>query len=249
MRHRVKGRKLSRTAAHRKATFRALAVALIKSVTAENHKNHIVTTVAKAKEMRGFIEPLITKAKVDSHHNRKQVFAALQDKTAVQILFDEIAPKAKDRPGGYVRVIKAGFRQGDSAETAVVELVDYNDVKPEGTETKKKRTRRSRSSSKKAEAPKAAAEVKEETAQTEDTAVDNAAAAEVEESVEATADATETTEAEITEEAAEASASEETSEESSEETTAEADTETKAEANAEDASTEESEEDSDEEKA
>lgn len=229
MRHRVKGRKLSRTAAHRRATFRNLAIALIKSVTAENKKNHIITTVEKAKELRGFIEPLITRAKLDSHHNRKIVFAALQDKDAVTILFDEIGPKAKDRPGGYVRIIKAGFRQGDAAETAVVELVDYNDVQPEGQKTKKKRTRRSKSSTPKAEAATqvqetATEEVVEETAE--------ASVETVEKEVEATevAEATEETsvespEKEVTAEV-EVEASEETKAEAeSSEETAEEDTE------------------------
>jgi len=99
MRHRVKGRKLSRTAAHRKATMRALSMALIR-------EHRISTTVAKAKELRGFIEPLITRAKEDSHHNRKQVFSSLQNKDAVTQLFTEIGPKVGDRPGGYTRVIK-----------------------------------------------------------------------------------------------------------------------------------------------
>ena len=136
MRHRVKGRKLSRTSAHRKATMRALAMALIR-------EHRITTTVAKAKELRGFVEPLITRAKVDTHHNRKEVFSSLQNKDAVKSLFAEIAQKVGDRPGGYTRVIKAGYRQGDAAEMAIIELVDFNDIAPEGTTTtKKKRTRR-----------------------------------------------------------------------------------------------------------
>lgn len=136
MRHRIKGRKLSRTAAHRKATMRALSMALIR-------EHRISTTVAKAKELRGFIEPLITRAKEDSHHNRKQVFSSLQNKDAVTQLFTEIGPKVGDRPGGYTRVIKTGYRQGDAAEMAIIELVDFNDIAPEGGKTtKKKRTRR-----------------------------------------------------------------------------------------------------------
>lgn len=140
MRHRVKGRKLSRTSSHRKATMRALATALVK-------EHRIVTTIAKAKELRGFIEPLITRAKEDTHHNRSQVFSSLQEKTVVTTLFDEIGPKSKDRPGGYTRIVKIGFRKGDGAEMAVIELVDYNDVQPEGKATKKKRTRRAGKSS------------------------------------------------------------------------------------------------------
>jgi len=142
MRHRIKGRKLSRKAPHRKATMRALAMALINSIHEGKNRGKIITTVAKAKELRGFIEPLITRAKSDTHHNRRQVFSKLQDKKTTSLLFDEIGPKAKDRPGGYTRVLKLGFRQGDSAEMAMIELVDYNDVKPEGSGDKRKRTRR-----------------------------------------------------------------------------------------------------------
>jgi len=142
MRHRIKGRKLSRKAPHRKATLRALATALIKSINEGNNRGKIITTVAKAKELRGFVEPLITRAKSDTHHNRRQVFSKLQDKNSTSLLFDEIGPKAKDRPGGYTRVLKLGFRQGDGAEMAMIELVDYNDVKPEGSSSNRKRTRR-----------------------------------------------------------------------------------------------------------
>jgi large subunit ribosomal protein L17 len=138
MRHGIKGRKLSRTAAHRKTTLQSLAMALIR-------EHRIVTTVAKAKELLGFVEPLITRAKEDTHHNRRQVFSSLQNNDAVTTLFTEVGPKSKDRPGGYTRVIKAGFRKGDGAELAVIELVDYNDIKPEGSSTAsegKKKTRR-----------------------------------------------------------------------------------------------------------
>lgn len=138
MRHGIKGRKLSRTAAHRKTTMQSLAMALIR-------EHRIVTTVAKAKELRGYIEPLITRAKEDTNHNRRQVFSSLQNNDAVTILFTEIGPKSKDRPGGYTRVIKAGHRKGDGAEMAVIELVDYNDIKPEGSSSAsaaKKKTRR-----------------------------------------------------------------------------------------------------------
>lgn len=134
MRHLKKGRKLGRTSAHRKATLSALSVALIK-------EHRIVTTVPKAKELRTFVEPLITKAKVDTTHNRRQVFGKLKDKFAVSHLFDEVAQKAMDRPGGYTRVVKLGYRSGDNAQMAVIELVDYNDIKPKDSK-KKKRTRR-----------------------------------------------------------------------------------------------------------
>lgn len=140
MRHLVKGRKLGRTASHRTATMKALSVALIK-------EHRIVTTVAKAKELRTYVEPLITKAKEDSPHNRRQAFSQLTDKKAVDLLFNEVAQKAKDRPGGYTRVLKLGSRSGDGADMAVIELVDYNDIKPEET-TKKKRTRRAGRSTK-----------------------------------------------------------------------------------------------------
>ncbi len=140
MRHLVKGRKLGRTPSHRKATLSALSVALIK-------EHRIVTTVPKAKELRTYVEPLITKAKEDTTHNRRQVFSKLKDKVAVSHLFEEVAPKALDRPGGYTRVIKIGYRSGDNAHMAVIELVDYNDIKPEDSK-KTKRTRRAGKSKK-----------------------------------------------------------------------------------------------------
>ena len=150
MRHKVKGRKLSRTAAHRRATLRALSTALIR-------EKRIVTTVPKAKELRRFVEPLITRAKVDDLNNRRVVFASLQDKETVKELFAEVGPKSAERNGGYTRIVRIGFRQGDGAEMAVIELVDYNDVKPEGGKTtKKKRTRRA-GKSKATDAPKAEA--------------------------------------------------------------------------------------------
>jgi large subunit ribosomal protein L17 len=135
MRHLVKGSKLGRDTGHRKATLRALATSLIR-------EHRIQTTVPKAKALRGFVEPLITRAKEDTSHNRRQVFSKLQNKDAVDLLFNEVGPMAKDRPGGYTRVLKTGFRAGDGAEMAVIELVDYNDVQPEGTGSQRKRTRR-----------------------------------------------------------------------------------------------------------
>lgn len=140
MRHLVKGRKLGRTPSHRKSTLASLSVALIK-------EHRIVTTVPKAKELRTFVEPLITKAKEDTPHRRRQVFSKLNDKEAVSHLFEDVAQKAMDRPGGYTRVIKLGYRSGDDAHTAVIELVDYNDIKPEDSQ-KKKRTRRAGKSKK-----------------------------------------------------------------------------------------------------
>jgi len=141
MRHLVRGKKLGRNKSHRVATMKALSCSLIENKS-------IQTTVAKAKELRKFIEPVITKAKEDTTHNRRQVFSALQDKHAVSILFDEIAPEVGDRPGGYTRVLKLGFRLGDSAEMALIELVDFSDYQPEKKSAKKKRTRRAGKSNK-----------------------------------------------------------------------------------------------------
>ena len=121
MRHRVKGRKLGRTASHRKATLTALATALLK------HKR-IKTTLAKAKETRGFVEKLITKAKKGDLHAHKQVMDVMKDKETVKELFAEIVSKIGDRPGGYTRVVKLGNRLGDAAQMAIIELVDYNDI-------------------------------------------------------------------------------------------------------------------------
>lgn len=152
MRHQVKGRKLGRSTPHRKATLQALAVALI-------NKQRIQTTLPKAKELRTFVEPIITRAKEDTTHNRRQVFSKLRDKYAVTELFENIIPEVGDRPGGYTRVVKLGRRLGDSAQLAVIELVDFNDVKPESAEKKQKRTRRAGKSNK----PTAAEETEKET--------------------------------------------------------------------------------------
>lgn len=135
MRHLVRGRKLGRTASHRKATLMALSVALIKH-------ERIVTTMAKAKELRRYVEPIITRAKEDSTHNRSHVFRHLRDNKATSRLFDEIAPMVESRPGGYTRIIKLGLRPGDGAEKVIIELVDFNDAKPETASRKKRRTRR-----------------------------------------------------------------------------------------------------------
>ena len=155
MRHLVKGKKLGRNTSHRVATMKALSCSLIK------HKS-IQTTVAKAKELRKYIEPVITRAKEDTSHNRRQAFSALQDKHAVTTLFDEIAPEVGDRPGGYTRVLKLGFRLGDSAEMALIELVDFSDYQPEKKSAKKKRTRRAGKSNKPDAADTSSDEVKTE---------------------------------------------------------------------------------------
>lgn len=125
MRHRKKGKKIGRTGPHRKRTLQALSNALI-----ENKR--ITTTVAKAKALRPFVEPLITRAKEDTEHNRRQVFRHLQNKESITELFGEVAERVGDRPGGYTRIIRLGQRSGDGAELAMVELVDYNDVQPAG---------------------------------------------------------------------------------------------------------------------
>ncbi len=135
MRHQNRIKKLGRTAAHRKATLAALGSALIE------HKR-IETTLPKAKALRSFVEPIINRAKEDTTANRRQVFRRLQSKEAVKELFGDIAASVGDRPGGYTRVVKLGLRQGDGAEMAVIELVDYNDVQPEGGTSGRKRTRR-----------------------------------------------------------------------------------------------------------
>lgn len=137
MRHGKKTKHLSRTAPHRHAMMANMACSLIE------HKR-INTTTAKAKALRVYVEPLITKSKVDTTHNRRLVFAKLRDKLAVSELFREIAPKVGDRPGGYTRVIKLGSRQGDHAEMAMIELVDFNDVYDLNEGGKRKTTRRSR---------------------------------------------------------------------------------------------------------
>ncbi len=156
MRHQNRIKKLGRTAAHRKATLSAMASALVE------HKR-IETTLPKAKALRSYVEPLINRAKEDTTQNRRQVFRRLQSKEAVKELFGDISAQVGDRPGGYTRVIKLGLRQGDAAEMAIIELVDYNDVKPDGSSSGKKKTRRGggggrrKKSSGQSQQPKAAA--------------------------------------------------------------------------------------------
>ena len=121
MRHNKAINHLGRQSGHRKALLANMACSLIE------HKR-ITTTVAKAKALRSYVEPLITKAKEDTTHNRRIVFSYLKDKNAVSELFRTIAPKIADRPGGYTRVLHVGFRQGDAAEMALIELVDFNEA-------------------------------------------------------------------------------------------------------------------------
>lgn len=117
MRHTMSGRAFGRSPSHRKATMQSIAVALIKH-------EMIKTTVPKAKELRRFAEPLITRAKADSVHNRRIVFSRLRDRDAVQKLFNDLGPRFNARPGGYTRILRCGFRPGDNAPMAYIELVD-----------------------------------------------------------------------------------------------------------------------------
>ena len=153
MRHNKSFNHLGRTASHRAAMLSNMACSLL------IHK-HINTTVAKAKALRQYVEPLITKAKNDTTANRRLVFAKLKQKEAIKILFGEIADKIAERPGGYTRILKTGFRLGDGADMCIIELVDYNEnmlgAKPAKKTT---RTRRSKKTAPKADAP---AEVKAE---------------------------------------------------------------------------------------
>ena len=165
MRHNKKFNHLSRTSTHRKALLSNMASSLIE------HKR-ITTTVAKAKALRMYVEPLITKAKNDTTHSRRTVFSHLQNKEAVSELFREVAEKIADRPGGYTRILKTGTRLGDNAEMCIIELVDYNEVmlaaKEEAAKPKRRRSRRGSSKSAettataaKTDKPKAEAKKKE----------------------------------------------------------------------------------------
>ena len=139
MRHNKKVNHLGRTKAHREAMFANMASSLIK------HKR-IFTTTAKAKALRKYVEPLITKSKEVTNHSQRVVFASLQDKYAVKILFTEISPKVMDRPGGYTRIIKTGTRAGDNAAMCFIELVDFNEnmltAKTKKTAAKTRRSRK-----------------------------------------------------------------------------------------------------------
>ncbi|WP_313803722.1 50S ribosomal protein L17 [Flavobacterium sp.] len=149
MRHGKKVNHLSRQAGHRKAMLANMACSLIE------HKR-INTTVAKAKALKQFVEPLVTKSKEDTTHNRRIVFSYLRNKYAVTELFREVAAKVGDRPGGYTRIIKLGNRLGDNADMAMIELVDFNELYNGGKKEVKKATTR-RGKAKKAEATEAPA--------------------------------------------------------------------------------------------
>ena len=158
MRHNRAINHLGRQSGHRKAMLANMASSLIL------HKR-ITTTVAKAKALKSYVEPLITKSKEDTTHNRRVVFSYLKDKNAVTELFRTIAPKVADRPGGYTRVLHTGFRQGDAAEMALIELVDFNEAALAASPkaAAKKSTRRSRA--KKAEAAPEAPKAEEQKAE------------------------------------------------------------------------------------
>lgn len=171
MRHGKKFNHLGRTAAHRKAMLANMASSLIE------HKR-INTTVAKAKALKKYVEPLITKSKSDNTHSRRIVFSYLQNKNAVSELFREVADKVGDRPGGYTRIIKTGNRLGDNAEMCMIELVDFNDIYTNEKSEAKGKTRRSRrgGSTKKSTAEAKPAETKKEEAKpAEDTAAETKA--------------------------------------------------------------------------
>lgn len=154
MRHGKKINHLGRTASHREALLSNMASSLILN-------KRINTTVAKAKALRKYIEPLITRSKSDSTHSRRMVFSLLQNKEAVAELFRDIAGKVAERPGGYTRIIKTGNRLGDAAEMCMMELVDYNELMvKEGAPAKKAKTTR-RGRTKKAEGTKAASKKEE----------------------------------------------------------------------------------------
>ncbi len=133
MRHRKSGRQLNRNSSHRKAMFQNMANSLFLHEV-------IKTTLPKAKELRGVVEPLITKAKSDSVANRRHVFSKLRDDAMVAKLFTELGPFYKDRPGGYIRILKAGFRTGDKAPMAIVQLVDFESGEETITEAPKEET-------------------------------------------------------------------------------------------------------------
>lgn len=160
MRHNKKFNHLGRTASHRSAMLSNMAISLI------THKR-ITTTLAKAKALKKFVEPLITRAKDDTTNSRRVVFRYLQNKEAVTELFKEISVKVGDRPGGYTRIIKLGLRKGDAAPIAFIELVDYDENMAKTPKAEVKKTRRSRRSKKAVEAETLATETVAEEAKAE----------------------------------------------------------------------------------
>ncbi len=159
MRHAKKINHLGRTDAHRKALMSNMSASLIM------HKR-ISTTLAKARELRKYVEPLVTLSKQDTTHSRRMVFAKLQNKYAVTELFRDISQKVADRPGGYTRILKTGFRKGDNAEMCIIEFVDYNETYTSASSAKKStRTRRSSRKSAKVDEPVQIEETAQETAE------------------------------------------------------------------------------------
>ena len=210
MRHGKKINHLGRTDTHRKAMLANMASSLIL------HKR-ITTTLAKAKALRQYVEPLITKSKSDTTHSRRTVFSYLKDKEAVTILFREIAEKVATRPGGYTRILKLANRLGDNAEMSIIELVDYNTTFTQGAEVgaAKKKSRRGGAASKAkvADAPIVAKEVVETAPVTEEVAEEAPVVEEVVESTPVVEEVAETPVAEATEEAPAADAAEKATEE------------------------------------
>lgn len=196
MRHGDKVNNLGRKSSHRKAMISNMACSLIR------HKR-INTTVAKAKALKGFVEPLLTKSKTDSTHSRRVVFSYLQDKEIVTELFREIAPKISSRNGGYTRIIKTGYRVGDNAEMCLIELVDFNEIY--SNDSAKKTTRRSRRGGAKKSTETVSENVESQEA-TEDMVVDVTSAEVVEEAVDAVVvEETEVDEIEVSSESTEES--------------------------------------------
>lgn len=174
MRHKKAFNHLGRKSAHRKAMLANMASSLIE------HKR-ITTTVAKAKALRSYVEPLITKSKDDTTHSRRVVFSYLKNKYAVTELFREVAPKVGERPGGYTRIIKMGHRLGDAADMCMIELVDFNEIygKEEQKATRKRRSRRGGAKKAEAAGAQTEAEVKDEAPKTEEAPKPEAKADEV----------------------------------------------------------------------
>ena len=161
MRHGKKFNHLGRTASHRKALLKNMAISLFM-------EKRIFTTLAKAKALRKFVEPLVTKAKTPSQHNQRVVFSYLQDKVAVQELFARIAPKVGDRPGGYTRILKTGKRLGDNAEMCLIELVDYNEAMLKDSSAKTRRSRKKKSDAPVTETPAVENDATEDTDETKE---------------------------------------------------------------------------------
>lgn len=162
MRHGKKFNHLGRTTSHRKAMLSNMASSLVV------HKR-INTTVAKAKALKKYVEPLVTRSKVDSTHNRRMVFSHLQSKEAVTELFKEVSIKIGDRPGGYTRIIRTGNRLGDNAEMCMIELVDFNELY--GSDEKKETKKATRRRSKKSENEKNPTDLKDESKKGDDSSI------------------------------------------------------------------------------